>query len=102
MFGLIRESTVAKRLRDIEDEVAGLGAQLSDLDEAIRDLRKPVKDIVVEWDDYYEKFRALYARIAKRQERAEKAEKAEAVEPNGAVPGDINPLALELLKGISK
>jgi len=58
----------------------------------IAGLQKAVRDLEVEWEDYFEKFRNLYARINKRRQR----EATEAEEASAPVQG-INPLAQRLL-----
>ena len=71
----------------------------------IEDMRKPIRDLEMEWEDWFEKFRNLYGRITKRQQRAAEEEEAEPAPdtqiatPVGMIPADVNPLALNLLRG---
>ena len=44
------------------------------LGERVAQLEKQVKALTLEWDEWYDKYRRLYARIAKRQERDEAVE----------------------------
>lgn len=71
-------------------------------DEAARleALERRLKVIEADWDEWYDKFRRLYARLSKRVERGEEPTQ----EPAGAPtprPGHhtTNPLALALLRG---
>jgi hypothetical protein len=67
------------------------------LGERVAQLEKQVKALTLEWDEWYDKYRRLYARIAKRQERDEAVEpesREDAPEPtNGhrAVSGGPHP-----------
>lgn len=99
MFGFIRAKTVREQVERQDSRIRKLEHLVGDLNDRLIGTEKPLKDILVEWDDYYEKFRNLYARIAKRQQREAEAEKAEPETANGAFPSDINPLALQLLQG---
>lgn len=50
---------------------ADLVARLLDLEERTTRLERAVKGIDTDWSEWFDKFRRLYARIAKRQERDE-------------------------------
>lgn len=39
------------------------------LDDRVSSLEKQLREIVVEWEEWYDKYRRLYARISKRAER---------------------------------
>ena len=60
----------------------------------IDELEKPVRDIRMEWEDWFEKFRNLYGRLNKRRQRdeADPPEQTQAAEPRVT-----NPLALRLM-----
>jgi len=79
-----------RELRSLEEVAARLRGRVDEMELTESRLR----EIEVEWADTFEKFRNLYARISKRIERAEPPP----AEPNGSLPHDINPLALNLLK----
>jgi len=95
----IRDKTAREQLRRQQDALLEMAKRLDDYGASLEELQKPVRDLQMEWEDWFEKFRNLYSRIAKRQERAAVEEKAEPSEANGALPADINPLALQLLQG---
>lgn len=71
------------------------------LEERIASLESKLERIDYEWSDWYDKFRRLHARIARRQQREETA--TAEVPTNGADLGDpndtpvTNPMALRLL-----
>lgn len=63
-------------------------------------LEKQVKVIVVEWDEWYDKYRRLYARLAKRASDAEKAAEDDPRPANGRPPArTLSLLAEALLRG---
>ena len=95
----IQDKTARRRLDVQEEALLAIAKRLDDYGESLGALQTPVRDLTMEWEDWFEKFRNLYSRIAKRQDREAGAEKAEAPEPNGALPPDVNPLALQLLQG---
>lgn len=71
--------------------------QAKDLVERVEVLERRLKVVEADWDEWYDKFRHLYARLAKRMSRQE-AEEA----PNGPAPTrTTNPLAARLLRGPS-
>lgn len=76
MFGL----TSSRRVRDLENRLVQLEARQLEL------ARLPM-----EWEDWFEKFKSLYARLNKRASRDE----ARAETPTEAPP--LNPRALALL-----
>lgn len=57
-------------------------------------LERQIKTIDSEWTDWYEKFRRLHMRLAKRDQRAEDG--AEPTNGQGDVP--ISPLAAQILR----
>lgn len=66
----------------------------------LHDLERKLKVIEADWDEWYDKFRRLYARLSKRVERDEKAStlpQDERSEPERH--RTTNPLALALLTG---
>lgn len=91
MFGIEKQ---AKRIDSLELEVAKLQTK-------VRELRAQRRDLITEWEATFEKFNALWARLAKR---------LKAYEPQGSPhngpgatnedPGgvQVNPLAVELLR----
>lgn len=82
MFGFVRQ----QQLRSIQDAVAALSAEL----EQLKAERAELKHIAVEWEDWFEKFSTLYARLNKRVQREEPQPPRVDAEP-------INPAALKLL-----
>lgn len=70
-----------------------------DLVERVEALEKKLKGIELEWDDWYGKYRRLYARLAKRMRDEEQSPErpVEAESPNGR-PRTLNPLAARLLE----
>ena len=82
-----------KRRTD-DERVARLEERISVLEARLGELERPVRDIQMEWEDWFEKFRNLYARITKRQQR-EKEATGEAEKDDQP----YNPLALSLLQG---
>lgn len=44
------------------------------LSERVADLEKRMDSVEMEWSEWFDKFRRLYARLAKRQEREEKTD----------------------------
>jgi hypothetical protein len=73
----------------------------SDERERLESLERRLKVIEADWDEWYDKFRRLYARLSKRVERGEGNEPESPAEPrtNGPAPHTANPLALALLRG---
>ena len=60
----------------------------------VEELERRLKSIEIEWDEWYDKYRRLYARIAKRVKAQEAAESPENDEQARA---KVNPLALRIL-----
>lgn len=81
MFGNKRRATEQELSRRQDELLAQITA-----------LEKTVRDLTMEWEDWYEKFRNLYARISRRQQREDSAKEPEA---NG--DGPMNPAAARLL-----
>ena len=64
--------------------------QLRALGDRIAAIERELRTVGVEWSEWYDKFRLLYARIAKRVEREEKLQKGPQETPpdtNGDLPG---------------
>ncbi len=98
----MRDKTAREQLADHQVQLASVKKHLAELTTGLADLAKPVRDLEMEWEDWFHKFRNLLARLNKREER-ETVAKVEAAEPPGvALPTDMNPLALQLLKGASR
>lgn len=88
MFGLRKRNPQRVRIEDVDqlsDALAQLDARLTDVEEQ-EGLRK------LSIEDWYEKFRALYARLNKRAQREEAAEPA--------APHQPNPAAVRILGGM--
>lgn len=62
------------RLDGLVAECEGLRSRLTAVESDVQGLVTPVRDLTMEWEDWFEKFRNLYGRITKRQERETKAE----------------------------
>lgn len=72
--------------------------QISELRQDLDEMRHTVKKLDEEWSDYYDRFRRLLAKMAKRDERANEVlreEDAQAVGADGNV-GHMSPRQLEL------
>lgn len=67
------------------------------LRERVESLEKRVDAIDLEWSEWFDKYRRLYARLAKRVHDEEK--KPDAPEGVDGVARTINPLAAALLRG---
>jgi len=70
----------------------------------IEALERRLKVIEADWDEWYDKFRRLYARLSKRVERGEAPVGEAPTSPADARSGPnghhtTNPLALALLRG---
>jgi phage shock protein A len=59
--------------------------QLSELRQEVDELRRQVKALDEEWSDYYDRFRRLMAKMAKRDERAAGDNEVREDAPEGAV-----------------
>jgi hypothetical protein len=67
----------------------------------VRELRAQRRDLITEWEATFEKFNALWARLAKRLKDYERQKSPQdgAGGTNGPPGGvELNPLALELLR----
>lgn len=64
----------------------------------VEKLERKVKELEIEWEGWYDKYRRLYARLSKREERAHAApdEPVETARGGGS-PHITNPAALRLL-----
>lgn len=106
-MGLWQKRTGARQVEDLGEQVAGLKKRLDtlsslmmDISNRLGDLERPVRELQLEWEDNFEKFRNLYGRITKRIKREEEeAEEPPAVAAlsAGGVPADINPAAARIL-----
>ena len=81
------------RLDGLVAECEGLRSRLTAVESDVRGLVTPVRDLTMEWEDWFEKFRNLYGRISKRQQRENGTEQ----EPKDA-GGPMNPAAAALLQ----
>lgn len=70
------------------------------LEERIALLERKLEKIDYEWSDWYDKFRRLHARIARRQQRDDETETPESQSTGGAgfPTTTSNPMALRLLQ----
>lgn len=93
-MGLFSRKTTPEQEGPRAEEFDELVTRVMQLEGQLADLEKPVRDLEMEWQDWFEKFRNLYARITRRIEREQKTEPSE---PNGAEA--MNPLAMRLLHG---
>ena len=84
----VQVALLQERLEKFGSQIEALGARQDDVE-------KPLRDLQMEWEDWFEKFRNLYARINKRRQR-EEAEPEQ--EPDSPSPRAINPLAQRLLR----
>lgn len=80
--------------------------QVSDQLQRIEALERRLKVIEADWDEWYDKFRRLYARLSKRVERGDEAVESassgpEAARTDGKRYQSTNPLALAILRGSS-
>lgn len=89
----LKRKTRARRDRDIADRLGELDRQLAELaklsaahDEQLQELRH----LPMEWEDWFEKFKNLYARLNKRTQREEAATSEPAALP-------MSPAAARLL-----
>lgn len=66
-------------------------------------VEKRLKALDVEWDEWYDKYRRLYARLAKRVAHDEKAAEDAPGSTNGKAPfPPLNPLAARLLRPLGE
>lgn len=67
-------------------------------------MEKRNDQIELEWSEWFDKFRRLYARLAKRVERSQNddLEVNRGGDAPPPTPGVSNPLALALLRGVGK
>lgn len=70
----------------------------------LADVERKLKVIEADWDEWYDKFRRLYARLSKRVERDRETPEDAPGRSNGEPPAPhhhqtTNPLALALLRG---
>jgi len=78
--------------------------RLSELERSIESLERRWKKVDVEWSEWFDKYRRLYARISKRQQRDEKTSEDApqgTIFPRAGGNGSTdNPLAQRILKGL--
>ncbi len=91
-FGKTSAGQVA-RLEEVTRDIDGLYRSVAELQKEVEALRTPIRDLTMEWEDWFEKFRSLYGRISKRQQRED------VKEPGRNGPERISPLAEALLRG---
>lgn len=90
--------TGPRRDADLEAKLEALERRLAALEEL---LEKRNDQLELEWSEWFDKFRRLYARLAKRVERSQNDDQqsdrgGDAPPP---APGVTNPLALAILRG---
>jgi len=76
-------------------DLADIAKRLDEFARRADKLEATVKQVDTEWSEWFDKFRRLYARIAKRQERDEESEAADKT-PRQDDPGraiDIQPVS---------
>lgn len=91
----MRDKTAREQVARLEQELREQGDRLNTLRAQLEEQELTaarVREIELEWADAFEKFRNLYARIAKRIER--EGAKEDAGEPEQL--GEMNPLARRL------
>lgn len=71
----------------------------TDLEIRVEALERRYKALESDWDEWYDKYRRLYARLSKRISDSRKADEDEPQDTNGPSPGVGNPLAERLLRG---
>lgn len=62
-------------------------------------LERKFKGLEADWDEWYDKYRRLYARLSKRVQDSKKADEDGPQEPVAASVGYGNPLAERMLRG---
>ena len=77
---------------------------MPDVEARLSALEKRVDEIDVQWSEWYDKYRRLYARLAKRVHDDAAREEAAPTPQNGAsrlgnMGRPMNPLAAQLLRG---
>jgi len=113
------KDTTKTEMQELRDEVRKLASRaekalttlegtLDGFDARLTGLADKVETVDYEWTDWFDKFRRLHARLAKREARSRDEENDEGSEgptpsgvadPNGSV---TNPMALRLLGGLQK
>lgn len=71
----------------------------SDWELRVETLERRFKGLEADWDEWYDKYRRLYARLSKRIQDSKKADEEAPDEPNGPSRRVGNPLAERLLRG---
>lgn len=92
MFGIQKQR---ERIDTLELEVTKLQAK-------VRELRAQRRDLLTEWEATFEKFNALWARLAKRLKQHDPKPYESSQDAPGATNDDgprVNPLAIALLTG---
>jgi len=105
MFGKTKgapELELVRQLEQLTTKLAALEASVDELRTNQESLGRRWQKIDVEWSEWFDKYRRLYARISKRQQRDEKTPENGSGDKN-AVVGDVgppqtdNPLAQRIL-----
>ena len=65
----------------------------------VETLERRFKGLEADWDEWYDKYRRLYARLSKRIQDSKKADEDAPEDTNGQPVGYRNPLAERLLRG---
>ena len=71
----------------------------SDWEIRVETLERRFKGMEADWDEWYDKYRRLYARLSKRIQDSKKADEDAPDDTNGGSVGYRNPLAERLLRG---
>lgn len=74
-------------------ELAALARRLDATERRLEEAEKKVEELDLDWSESYDKFRRLYARIAKRQERDEAAEGKTNAQDDAGRTIDIAPVS---------
>jgi len=91
MFGKDRKTTETPQLD-----------QLADIERRLEALERRWKEVDVEWSGWFDKYRRLYARIAKREQREAETPEDDPQgtffpRPGGRPPLQMNPIAQRML-----
>lgn len=79
-----RHDLLQERVREADVRVGLLEEAIDRLQRDLEDLKKPVRDMEMEWESWFDKFRNLYARHSRRAEREAAAETPETAPTNPA------------------
>jgi len=67
--------------------------QILALRQDVDELRADWEKVKYEWEEWFERFKRLHAKIARRQQRDEQAPSGEDTQPGGGSIGDISTLS---------